>query len=185
MELFARLALTTLGASVLAAIIFSTTPRPGRISPFRGEHPKTVSTVGFNDSITLGGLGEALENRQEVMQLKLLDKATRQIYPMYDHDVYLRGSTVAWYSENHWRRGPPMPRNGLGKDQRTVADASRENIGPNGRGLALTSRLGPPVVQQISTEPYLEREDVFYIWPLAEPVQEELTASATARRPAD
>ena len=40
------------------------------------------------------------------MQLKLVDPATRQVYPMRD-DVYLRGSVVTWYSQNHWRRDPP------------------------------------------------------------------------------
>ncbi len=45
------------------------------------------------------------------MQLKLLDPATGQVYPMRD-DVYLRGSVVTWYSQNHWRRTPPPNNSG-------------------------------------------------------------------------
>ena len=104
-ELFARLALIAVGALFLAAVMFSTVPRP-RLSAWRRESRKAVATVGFNDQIELGRLGETIESREEVMQLKLLDPAAGQVYPMRD-DVYLRGAVVAWYSQNHWRRDPP------------------------------------------------------------------------------
>ena len=132
------------------------------------DSSKTVSTVGFNDQITLGALGETLENPQEVMQLKLLDPTTRQTYPMRD-EVYLRGSVVSWYSQNHWRRDPPPSVPG------TDPHSSQENLlpervvpGKNEGDAAF--RIGPPVIQQITMEPYLDRDDLFYIWPLLEPV---------------
>ena len=164
-ELFARLALIGLGALFLAAILFSTVPRP-RLSAWRGEARKTIATVGFNDQITLGGLGETIENPQEVMQLKLVDPATHQVYPMRD-DVYLRGSVVTWYSQNHWRRTPPptnsngrqpQPRNSrpnrIGADKRTRPDSAS--------ALRSCSRL--------PWNPTWIADDLFYIWPLVEPV---------------
>jgi transglutaminase-like putative cysteine protease len=164
-ELFARLALIGLGALFLAAVIFSTTPR-FRLSAWRGDARKAVATVGFNDQITLGGLGETIENHQEVMQLKLLDKATREVYPLRDDAVYLRGSIVTWYSHNHWRRVE-------------AGGAPAQRVGEQGAGSPAAPRselpapcfcIGPPVVQQITMEPYLEpHDDLFYVWPLVEP----------------
>jgi hypothetical protein len=181
LELFARLTLTALGASLLAAIIFSTVPRP-RLPAWRGGGgPKTVATVGFNDHITLGGLGDTIESRQEVMQLKLLDPATREIYPMRD-DVYLRGSMVTSYSQNRWRREPPTSPRGLQPDPQLSPDASPENLleGKNVSNGAF--RIGPPVIQEITTEPYLEPEDIFYIWPLAKRPADSLAYSAQTGR---
>ncbi len=116
-ELFARLALIAAGALFLAAIIFSTVPRPP--AAWRGETRKPLNTVGFSDQITLGGLGDTIENRQEVMQLKLMDPATSEVYPMRD-DVYLRGSVVTWYSQNQWRREPPPNQSPVGNALRGV-----------------------------------------------------------------
>ena len=150
-ELFARLALIAVGALLLATILFSTVPRP-RLSAWRGEARKTVTTVGFNDQITLGGLGETIEDPQEVMQLKLVDPATRQVYPMRD-DVYLRGSTVVSYSQNHWQRAR-APNNA---ESNETKDSS--------------FHLGRPVEQRITMEPCLSHYDLFYIWPLVWPLE--------------
>ncbi len=165
-ELFARLALIVVGALFLATVIFCTVPRP-RLSAWRGEGRKTLATVGFNDQIALGGLGETIESRQEVMQLKLVDPATRQVYPMRE-EVYLRGSVVTWYSRNHWRRTPPPNSSPTGNATEGVP---YRRIGDK-KASGLAFRIGPPVVQQIIMEPYLDRDDLFYIWPLIEPVDD-------------
>ena len=169
-ELFARLALIGLGALFLAAILFSTVPRP-RLSAWRGEARRTITTVGFNDQITLGGLGETIENPQEVMQLKLLDPATGQVYPMRD-EVYLRGSVVTWYSQNHWHRTPP-PNNSGPVRQPQPENSQPKRVGAGKKASDPAFRIGPPVVQQITMEPYLDKDDLFYIWPLVEPVRDE------------
>ena len=76
-ELFARLALIGAGAHAPGGESCSIRcPVPG--IAWRGEPRKTIATVGFNDQITLGGLGETIESPQEVMQLKLVDPATRR-----------------------------------------------------------------------------------------------------------
>ncbi|MGO9110562.1 MAG: DUF3488 and DUF4129 domain-containing transglutaminase family protein [Thermoguttaceae bacterium] len=178
-ELFARLALIGCGALFLAGIIFSTVPRP-QLSAWRRDSRRIIATVGFNDQITLGGLGETVENPQEVMQLKLVDPATQQVYPMRD-DVYLRGSVVTWYSQSRWRRTPPpsnspsgpqsLPDSSLSEPASTSDDASDPEF-----------QIGPPVVQQITLEPYLDREDLFYIWPLVEPVSDDLHYSPPTER---
>jgi len=160
-ELFARLSLTAFGALVLAGVIFYTAPRL-RLSAWHGESRQVLATVGFNDQITLGGLGETIESRQEVMQLKLLDKASGEVYPL-QNEVYLRGSAVAWYAHGHWRRAaPPQP---SGDGAPSAATEPRNEM---------TYPLGPPVVQQITVEPYLDCDDIFYVWPLIKPVQNSL-----------
>ncbi|MEI8372096.1 MAG: DUF3488 and transglutaminase-like domain-containing protein [Planctomycetota bacterium] len=163
-ELFARLALIVVGALFLATVIFCAVPRP-RLSAWRGEARKTLATVGFNDQIALGGLGETIESRQEVMQLKLVDPATRQVDPMRE-EVYLRGSVVTWYSQNHWRRTPPPNSSPTGNATEGVL--YRRVADKKASGSAFC--IGPPVVQQITMEPYLDRDDLFYLWPLVEPV---------------
>ena len=150
-ELFARLALVSLGALLLAAIIFSTVPRP-QLSAWRGDSGKTISVVGFTDQITLGWLGDTLESPQEVMQLRLVDPANGHVYPMREDAVYLRGSVVAWYSQNHWRRDPPPNNPPYGLDARPGIVQGR--VGRTAEASAVF-RLGPPVVQQITMEPYL------------------------------
>jgi protein-glutamine gamma-glutamyltransferase len=171
-ELFARLALVGLAVLLLAGIIFYAAPRY-RLSAWRGDSSQVLSTVGFNDQITLGGLGTTIESRQEVMQLKLFDKATREVYPLRDEEVYLRGSAVRWYSQGNWRREAPPHMtegpNAISSGSDTARDGSAH-------------RLGPPVVQQITTEPYLERDDLFYIWPLIEPVQKSMLYSPPTER---
>jgi transglutaminase-like putative cysteine protease len=170
-ELFARLAILCVGALLLAGVIFSTVPRP-HLSAWHGEGTKSITTVGFDDKITLGTLGEAIENPQEVMQLKLVDPATNSDYSMRD-DVYLRGSVVNWYSQNHWRfvlsSSDSQGITQLPSDRSTPVWVDDEQDSSDS-----DFQLGPPLVQQITLEPYLDRKDVFYIWPLMGPLDEGL-----------
>jgi protein-glutamine gamma-glutamyltransferase len=180
-ELFARLGLIAFGALLLGGIIFYTTPRV-RLSAWRGEGRRALSTVGFNDQISLGGLGETIENPEEVMQLKLFDKATGEVYPLRS-EVYLRGSIAAWYSQGNWRRGPPP--NSVEADADEAARSRKRHAeaafrrGENWRQARMEEetndkvfRIGPPVVQHIAMEPYLEHDDLFFIWPLIEPIHQ-------------
>ena len=103
------------------------------------------------------------------MQLKLVDPATRQVYPMRD-DVYLRGSVVTWYSQNHWRRDSAAEQRRNPVASRGRRNSQTERVGAGKKAGNAAFRIGPPVVQQITMEPYLDRDDLFYIWPLVEPV---------------
>ena len=178
-ELFARLALITAGGLLLAAIIFYTVPRP-RLSAWRGDGPKTVATVGFNDQINVWeGWEKRIENPQEVMQLKLFDRATRQVYPMRD-DVYLRGTAVAWYSHNHWRRALPPPNSSPPGVECSSTFGSKRC---DWRTAALTApywpairrfRIGPPVVQNdLPWNRIWIATNLFYIWPLIDPIEQQ------------
>jgi hypothetical protein len=171
-ELFARVALIAVGALFLAAVIFSTVPRPRR-SAWHGDPGRTVATVGFSDQIALGGLGETIESQQEVMQLKLVDPATRQVYPLRDAEVYLRGSVVTWYAQNHWRRTPPPSNDESGSPSRPE-NPQPEHVSAGKKAGNGAYDVGPAVVQQIAMEPDLDRDDLFYIWPLVEPVGKDL-----------
>ena len=119
----------------LAAVMFYTVPRPRRPA-WHGDSGKTIATVGFNDQIELGGMGETMEDPQEVLQLKLVDQATGEVDPMRD-DVYLRGSVVTWYSQNHWRREPPpnSPESHLRRGSRTNCGRMRRRVRSSGSAL--------------------------------------------------
>jgi protein-glutamine gamma-glutamyltransferase len=186
-ELFARLGLISLGALLLAAILFSTVPRP-RLSAWRGEGRRTITTVGFTDQIALGGLGEAIESQEEVMQLKLTGADTHEFYPIRDAEVYLRGSVVTWYAQNHWRRVPP-PRYSMNTPDLPPENSPLTHAGGRPKAGDAAFRIGAPVLQQITMEPYRDREDVFFIWPLIEPLGGRLNYDARVgrllRRPDD
>ena len=111
-ELFGRLSLIIAGGLLLATVIFYTAPRP-RIPSFRGDSNRKVSVVGFNDKIELGGLGDMVESREEVMRVRLQDPSTRHAYQLQIPEIYLRGTAVNWYSDsgNHWHRLPPSAYN--------------------------------------------------------------------------
>ena len=110
------------------------------------------------------------------MQLKLVDPATGQVYPM--RDEFTCG--VRWSPGTRRTIGDAIRRRTLG----TIAcrgDSRRAHGEANASDPAF--RIGPPVVQQITMEPYLDRNDLFYIWPLVEPVEQ--TICTTIRPAAD
>ncbi len=169
-ELFGRLSLIIVGGLLLATVIFYTAPRP-RIPSWRGGDTKRqISVVGFNDKIALGGLGDTLESREEVMRVQLLEESTREPYPLIDKEIYLRGTAVTWYSENQWRRMPPSA---YRDDQPALPELDGVSVwggGPPSSENDPALRIGAPVVQEAKVEPYLGRTDLFFIWPLIEEV---------------
>ena len=173
-EFFGRLSLIIVGGLLLATVIFYAAPRP-RIPSFPGGSNRPISVVGFNDNIELGGLGEMVESREEVMRVRLQDPSTRQPYPLLNHEIYLRGTAVNWYSgypKNQWHRlAPSAYREGqqivtLELDGLAVWGGSPPSSENNA-----DLRLGSPVVQRSTVEPNLGRTDLFFIWPLIERVE--------------
>ena len=189
-ELFARLALIAVGALFLAGVIFSTVPRP-QLPAWRGDSRKTIATVGFNDQITLGGLGETIENPQEVMQLKLVDPATRpglsdarrRLLAGFGGHLVLAEPLATRATAERPGADPasPLPQDRAWRRNRLSGQRMHESA-PRCR----LFEVGPPVVQQITMEPYLDRDDLFYIWPLMEPVSDTQTLLyMPAQRPAE
>jgi hypothetical protein len=172
-EYFARLSLIVAGGLLLATVIFYAAPRP-RIPLMRwGDTRKSISVVGFNDTIDLGGLGETLESREEVMRVRMLDPVSQSPYPLSDNEIYLRGTLALSYSHNQWRRPPPeLPNHGQPSPAEPAepADPYYAGVPEKERNPAL--QIGSPVIQQTTLEPYLNRFELFYIWPLTEANQQ-------------
>ena len=93
--------------------------------------------------------------------MRLLDAETRKVYPLRD-EIYLRGTVVTWYSRNQWRRRSPESKADRIADIEPLDDLT-----------STVYHIGPPVIQQTVLEPYLDRDDLFYIWPLIEPINAE------------
>ncbi len=168
-ELFGRLTLIIAGGLLLATVIFYTAPRP-RIRSWPGDTNRKISVVGFNENISLGGLGNMIESREEVMKVRLLDAATSQPYPLQSSEIYLRGTAVNWYSRNQWHRLPPSA---YREGQAVTLELDGRSInggGPPSSENNEALRIGAPVVQRITVEPNFERTDLFFIWPLIDKV---------------
>jgi hypothetical protein len=102
-RLVARMGLYTLG---LTTFLFIVVPRTGGMQ--WGEQPsETHHTVGFTDKVTLGEMGEIIENPEEVMQVRFFDHATDEPYRLTEVPL-LRGSILMIYQDGAWqesRRG--------------------------------------------------------------------------------
>jgi len=168
-EFFGRLTLTIAGALILATVIFYSVPRP-KIPSWPGDSKRTLSVVGYEGKITLGRLGTTIESREEVMRVRLLDDKTREPFPMRSPEIYLRGSVVTWYSQNQWRHEVPV---GYREQQRRLPDSDDGSDADAPNEDDPVFRIGPPVIQRTTLEPYLDRFDLVYLWPLIEPVDEQ------------
>jgi transglutaminase-like putative cysteine protease len=168
-EFFGRLSLIIVGGLLLAMVIFYTAPRP-RIPSWRGDTNRKVSVVGFNDRIQLGGLGDMVESREEVMRVRLLDPSTRRPYLLQSGEIYLRGTAVNWYSENQWHRlSPAAYREG----HIVTLDLDGESVwggGPPSGENEQALRIGGDIVQKATVEPDFSRTDLFFVWPLVDHV---------------
>lgn len=130
---------------IFSMFLFFTTPRLG-YGAWRGAGGSVRTAVGFSDSVILGEMGEMLEDPQIVLQLTLLDAATREVYRAQG-EVYLRGAVLGRYDRGRWwawtsgwgdmHPAPPLPFDEL----------------PEAK-----------VVQRIVIEP-MDRGELFCIWP--------------------
>lgn len=143
-SLIRRLAALVTKSAVFALAVFLTVPRLST-RPWPGFSPVPLRTVGFADNVTLGEIGELLEDHSPVMTLEL---ATLSGEPVgYAGPLYLRGGALQAYSEGHWTLSPFLLRN----DVRSLPPLFR------GPGQSL-------VVQRLVLE-RLESPEVFAIWP--------------------
>ena len=147
-ELFARLGLTAVGTLALTLVIFFTVPRLGQPA-WRGIAVSPRTVVGFNDKVALGEMGEILESRDEVMRVQLVDRTSGHLVRVAD-EIYLRGAVVTHYKNNAWSCPPEIPR----QARRHLAAAPSQIV-----------------VERITVEP-LDRDELFCIWPVVEPVRD-------------
>lgn len=87
-----------------AALVFLALPRVGQPANWTlGQtSPSGVRrSVGFTQRVTLGALGEVVENSDEVLRVRLSDSATGEPYELYN-ELYLRGTVLATYLHGQW-----------------------------------------------------------------------------------
>lgn len=142
--LIRRLAALVIKSAVFALAVFLTVPRLST-RPWPGFSPAPVRTVGFDDDVTLGELGELLEDNSSVMSVELTTLGGQPLG--YAGPLYLRGGALQAYTEGHWMVSPFLMRN----DMRSLQPLFR------GPGQSL-------VVQRLVLE-RIEGPEVFAIWP--------------------
>ena len=143
--LLRRLIRWSAGTLLLTAILFLTLPRLGQTA-WRGAIVEQQNVVGFSSQVTLGELGETIENPKEVLRIRFHNHRTDEPYNVAG-PVYLQGGLLMRYRRGQWTAGSAMA--GLGF----------QPLRPTGRPL-------PPgtVRQEITIEP-LHQQELFCVMP--------------------
>jgi transglutaminase-like putative cysteine protease len=99
------LAATRVAAMTIAlgGFIFLVMPRRGAVGSTITGEPLGKHLTGFDDEVTLGQLGEILENDSVVMTVELFDEKTREKVPPGDERRW-RGVSLARYERGRWRK---------------------------------------------------------------------------------
>jgi transglutaminase-like putative cysteine protease len=99
------LAATRVAAMTIAlgGFIFLVMPRRGTGGSTVAGEPLGKHLTGFDDEVTLGQLGEILENDSVVMTVELLNEKTREKIPP-DGERLWRGVSLARYERGRWRK---------------------------------------------------------------------------------
>jgi transglutaminase-like putative cysteine protease len=153
-ELYARLAgigMRAMGATVLLFIFL---PRFGQVG-WIGSIQQSLQTVGFNDKVSLGALGQIIENPDEVMRIRFFDQNNDTPYAVHGA-IYLRGAVLMEYRRGQWSAGEPA---------RSVGNPTLARQ----RGKPLPLNL----VRQECIIEGLDRPELFYVAPLV-PVRSDL-----------
>lgn len=133
------------GTLALTALLFLTLPRLGQTA-WRGAIVRPHSIVGFSSKVTLGELGETIEDPKEVLRVRFFDHRTGEPYAA-GGPVYLHGALLMSYRRGEWTAGSAIPSLGY------------EPLRPTRRPL-------PPglVRQEITIEP-LNQPELFCVMP--------------------
>jgi len=102
-ELLRRLARLVLGTLAVTMLLFLTVPRLGGAA-WRGPLAAPHSVVGFSKKVTLGKLGETIESEQDVLRVRFVDAASRQLCHV-ESLVYLQGALLLDYAGGEWKTG--------------------------------------------------------------------------------
>ncbi len=140
-----RLGLWSVGTLALTALMFLIVPRVGQ-SAWRGAIVARQNVVGFSNQVTLGELGETIEDPKEVLRIRFRDHRSGKPYSVAG-PVYLHGALLMSYRRGQWTAGSAMTSLGY------------EPLRPTGRPL-------PPglVRQEITIEP-LHQPELFCVMP--------------------
>jgi hypothetical protein len=99
---------------LLATLVFFLVPRHQSIA-WQGIVPPRVESVGYSEEVTLGELGNVIQDPQLVMQVRFSDRETGEPYPITSSATSLlfRGGVLTDYDcdKNKWSRVRP-PRKG-------------------------------------------------------------------------
>jgi transglutaminase-like putative cysteine protease len=110
--------------TALAAVAFILMPRGVGTSAFgQWGNASVGSVVGFNDEITLGTGGLISQSPEPVMDVRILDRESRNIgAPL--RTFYLRGAVLDAYRNGRWVRDSPLRRSGNERGPVTFGAAS-------------------------------------------------------------
>ncbi len=102
-----RLGLWSVGTLALTAVAFLTVPRLGQTA-FRGAIITPQNVVGFSNRVTLGELGETIEDPKEVLRVRFFDHRSDEPYRATG-PVYLHGALLMSYRRGQWTAGSAIP----------------------------------------------------------------------------
>jgi protein-glutamine gamma-glutamyltransferase len=110
-ELIRRLARMSFFTFGLTLVLFILVPRFGQFGVSGGAALRSQRMVGFSDQVTLGVMGQLIENSDEVLRIRFLDHATNTLYPVQG-EIYLRGTIQTIYKNSDprntgWNVGSP------------------------------------------------------------------------------
>lgn len=85
---------------LMAAALFYIIPR-FQTAPLISNALASQTMIGYNETVTLGHLGEALQDRSSVMRVWFSDSVTGQPYPVAEEPLF-RGAVVDTYKNQKW-----------------------------------------------------------------------------------
>jgi protein-glutamine gamma-glutamyltransferase len=102
-ELFRRLLGMSVRALGLTMVLFVVVPRFGQVG-WRGGFAQPTATVGFNDQVTLGEMGQIIESPSEVMRIRFFKGKSDVPYPT-SGEIYVYGGWLWNYNRGQWDTG--------------------------------------------------------------------------------
>jgi hypothetical protein len=93
-----RMAAVTL---LLTALVFVLVPRTSNSGAWGEQLVSSQHVVGFSESVTLGEMGEIVENPEEVLQMRFFDVDTGSNYYLSEVPL-LRGTVLTEYKNGAW-----------------------------------------------------------------------------------
>jgi protein-glutamine gamma-glutamyltransferase len=103
-DLYRRLGWMSASTLAMTLVLFFAVPRFGQF-PWRGAIAQSQSLVGYTDEVKLGELGQIIENRAGVMQVRFFDKADDETPLKLSGDIYLQGAFMMRYRHGQWSGG--------------------------------------------------------------------------------
>ncbi len=150
-ELFRRLAGMSARTLGLTMLLFIIVPRFGQLG-WSGGFAQPKATVGFNDQVTLGEMGQIIESPSEVMRIRFFKGKTDTPYPT-SGEIYLYGGLLMDYRNGRWKTGVTAVYSQIGDE------TLRKKPGKNGATLPRTY-----VRQQCDLEG-LDHSELFFLAP--------------------